>query len=80
MTLYSWTQRIVWIGFGLFAAAFLLLGAWDIVLIAKGRLAGNSASRVILEIARTAPIFVFVIGLVLGVLVGHFSWPQWRAK
>lgn len=76
MTPYQWTQRIVWTGFGLFAAAFVLLGVWDLVLIARHQLGGNSASAVILGIARTQPLLVFSIGLVLGVLVGHFLWFQ----
>ena len=72
----TWARTVVWVGFGLFALSFVLLGVWDLFLILKGRLPGNSASAVILEIARTVPWFVFALGLALGVLVGHFLWPQ----
>ena len=76
MTFHDQTRLVVWIGFAVFACAFLLLGAWDIFLIAKNKLPGNSASSVILDIAHQQPIFVLVIGLILGILVGHFTWPQ----
>lgn len=76
MNWHDATRTVVWTGFGLFAAAFVLLGIWDLVLIIKNKLPGNSASGVILDIARTVPWFVFLIAFVLGVLVGHFLWPQ----
>lgn len=76
MTWHEWTQRVVWISFGVFVAAFLLLGIWDLVLIAKGRLTGKSASGVVLELARTQPILLFAVAFMLGILAGHFLWPQ----
>lgn len=76
MSLHDIAHRIVWIGFSVFAGSWALLGIWDLVLIARGKLANNSASTVILEIASEHPFFVFVIGLALGVLVGHLLWAQ----
>jgi hypothetical protein len=75
VTPHEATHVIVRIAGWMFLSAFLLLGAWDLVLIAKGRLAGNSASGVILEIARDAPVWTVLVALAAGVLVGHFFWP-----
>jgi hypothetical protein len=62
---------VLW-GFVTFAASFVALGVWDLVLIYRGKLTGNSASRVILEIAQAHPGWVFFVAFALGVLVGHF--------
>jgi hypothetical protein len=59
-----------------FAASFVALGVWDLVLIYRGQIAGNSASRVILDTAREHPIWIALLAFVLGILTGHFTWPQ----
>jgi hypothetical protein len=63
-------------------ASLLVLGIRDLVLIFSGGLRGASASRVIADLARSEPIWAFLPALIggftLGVLTGHFVWPQWR--
>ena len=54
---------------------FAALGVWDLWLIYRGFLGGNSASGVILEVARQAPVWTVLAALCVGVLVGHFFWP-----
>lgn len=76
MNAYDRTQAVVWVFLGLFLASFAILGVWDLVLIARGQLTGNSASRVIQDFARNEPVWLFFIALILGVLVGHFFWGQ----
>ncbi len=80
MTAYERTQVVVRVGFALFAASFLLLGVWDLVLIYRHQLSVASASRVIKEFAQAQPVWVFLLGLALGILVGHFIWPQFGAR
>jgi hypothetical protein len=75
VTAHEATHLVVRIAGWTFLSAFLLLGAWDLVLIAKGKLSGNSASGVILEVARQAPVWTVLVALAVGVLVGHFFWP-----
>ena len=64
------------------ALSLLTLGVRDLVLIFSGGLHGASASRVIADLARSEPIWAFLPALIggftLGVLTGHFGWPQWR--
>jgi hypothetical protein len=76
VTAHEATHLVVRIAGWTFLAAFLLLGVWDVILILQGRLRGNSASSVILEIARSEPIWTALVGLAVGVIVGHFFWPQ----
>jgi hypothetical protein len=76
VTAYERTRVVVIAAGALFAVSFLTLGVWDLVLIARGQLGGNSASRVIKDFAQAEPVWVFLLGLVLGVLTGHFMWPQ----
>lgn len=78
MTAYERTQVVVKAAGAVFALSFVALGVWDLLLIKRGQLGGNSASRVILDYATAHPAWVFVLGLALGVLVGHFAWPQVR--
>lgn len=79
MTAYERTRIVVWVAFGVFASSFAILGIWDLVLIYRRQLGGNSASRVIADFAQAHPVWVFVIGLMLGTLIGHFLWYQ-RAR
>jgi hypothetical protein len=76
VTAYERTRVVVAAAFGLFALSFVALGVWDLILIYRGQLSGNSASRVIKDFAQAQPIWAFALGLVLGVLIGHFLWPQ----
>lgn len=76
MTAYERTRVVVSAAFGLFALAFVTLGVWDLILIHRQQIDGNSASRVIKDFAQAQPIWVFALGLILGVLIGHFLWPQ----
>jgi hypothetical protein len=78
VTAYERTQVVVWVAFGVFAASFLLLGVWDLVLIYRRQLGGNSASRVIADFAQAHPVWVFALGLMLGTLIGHFLWGMER--
>jgi hypothetical protein len=78
VTAYERTKVVVAAAGALFALSFLALGIWDLVLIYRGELGGNSASRVIKDFAQGEPIWVFLLGLVLGILAGHFAWPQWN--
>lgn len=83
-----YAQTLLWVKIAavLFAAglglALLTLGLRDLVLIFTGGLRGASASRVIADLARSEPIWVFLPALIggftIGVLTGHFVWPQWR--
>jgi hypothetical protein len=76
VTAYDRTQVVVVVAFAVFAASFVALGVWDLVLIYRGQIAGNSASRVILDTAREHPIWIALLAFVLGILTGHFTWPQ----
>lgn len=78
MTAYERTQIVVKVAGAVFVASFVALGVWDLLLIQRGQLVGNSASRVLLDYASSHPVWVFILGLMLGVLVGHFAWPQVR--
>ncbi len=80
MTAYERTRVVVAAAFGLFALAFVTLGVWDLVLIYRKQIDGNSASRVIKDFAQAEPVWVLALGLVLGVLIGHFFWPQWGRR
>jgi hypothetical protein len=80
VTAHEATHLVVRISGWTFLAAFLLLGIWDLVLIGRGRLSGNSASGVILEVARSEPVWTVLVALAVGVLAGHFFWPQWRTR
>lgn len=75
MIAHAATHLVVRIVGWWFLAGFAALGIWDLVLIAQGRLAGNSASGVIREVASSAPIWTILAALCVGVLVGHFFWP-----
>lgn len=76
MDYHYWTHRVVQIAALNIVFTFVAIGLWDLFLIYKNALAGNSASRVILEISMKVPIWVAGVALILGVLAGHFWWPQ----
>lgn len=84
MTVHQWTLVLLRIGAWLLVsglAGFVLWGGWDLVLIARGKLAGNSISGAAMRalygwhpgvlIAVTAALSVLV-----GLLLGHFGWAQ----
>ena len=79
LTWVKWAAIVFAVGVG---TSLLLLGVRDLVLIFSGGLRGASASRVIADLARSEPIWAFLPALIggftLGVLTGHFVWPQWR--
>lgn len=93
MTMHDWTHRLVWWGVVNVALTFAAWGVWDLVLVARGDLRGNSASGIVLEGAQRHPAWAFafgalvgalpwpvaaLVGIAVGVLVGHFFWPQRR--
>lgn len=80
MTAYERTKIAVGILFGVFAASFVGLGIWDLILIYRGDLNAASASRVIKDFAQAQPAWVFLLGLALGILIGHFAWPQFGRR
>lgn len=80
MTAYERTRYVVIAAFALFAGSFITLGVWDLVLIYRGQLARASASRVIKEFAQAQPVWLLVLGLIVGVLIGHFFWPQFGRR
>lgn len=67
-----------WVTLGILVAVTLLLVGWDVyVAVAEaGRgndpAAGGTISEVVLGYARRHPVLPFS----LGVLMGHFFWPQ----
>lgn len=66
---------VVIAAFALFAGSYIALGVWDLVLFCRGQLAKASASRVIKEFSQAQPVWLLVLGLIIGVLIGHFWWP-----
>ena len=93
MTWHAWTHRIVLWGALNILATLATWGAWDLWLIREGELSGNSASGIVLETTSRFPAFAFLfggllaslhwtweglLGICVGVLVGHFTWPQRR--
>ncbi len=84
MTLHSWSH--FWAKFGLisllagFVLAILVWAIWDIDLIERGKLLGNSASEAIKEMLYGTPpgLLILIVGIIcftLGTLNGHFGWP-----
>jgi len=59
-------------------ASFALL-AYDLMAYLDG---GNDAtiSKVILDASRDWPIIPLIVGLIFGLLSGHFFWPQTARK
>lgn len=86
MTVHAWTLVLLRVGAWLLAAGALGLivwGGWDLVLIARGELRGNSISQAAMRALYGwhpgALIAVSLsIGLLVGVLLGHFGWAQIR--
>lgn len=76
MTAYERTVVVLIVVGAVAAACLAALGVWDLLLIHRDQLAGNSASRAIYNTASAHPVWVFILGAALGVLVGHFGWPQ----
>lgn len=86
MSTQDWTLVILRVGLWLIAAGLLgviMWGGWDLVLIARGDLAGNSISRAAMRALYAAhPGVLLLAGLLVGLLVGallaHFGWAQVR--
>jgi hypothetical protein len=55
--------------------AFLILAAYDIYLHTTGGYRATISYRA-LQAARSEPIIPLVVGLALGILLGHLYWPQ----
>jgi hypothetical protein len=85
---HEWTLVFLRLGAWLLVLSLLgliLWGAWDLVLIARGQLRGNSISSAAMHALYGwhpgALIAVsLVIGLLVGVLLGHFGWAQTRTQ
>lgn len=75
MTAHESTHLVVRLVGWWFLVGFAALGIWDLWLIYRGQLGGNSASGVILEVARQAPIWTVLVAFGVGVLAGHFFFP-----
>jgi hypothetical protein len=52
-----------------------VLAAYDVYLNAQGGLA-NTISHRALQAARQYPVIPLVLGLAVGLLLGHLFWPQ----
>lgn len=76
MTPHAATHLVVRVVGWWLLAGVAALGVWDLVLIARGQLTGNSASGVILEVARQSPLWLALASFAVGILTGHFWWPQ----
>lgn len=78
MTPHEQTHLLLRVVVWWFLAGVAALGVWDLILIARRQLAGNSASEVILEVGRQVPGWFAVVALLVGFLLGHLLWPQVR--
>lgn len=86
MTTHDWTLILLRVGAWILAAGALgliLWGGWDLVLIARGELRGNSISQAAMRALYgwhpgVLIAVSLVVGLVVGVLLGHFGWAQTR--
>jgi hypothetical protein len=67
------TTRTITLVLMFVAAAGLI--AWDVV-VATNRTPGDTISEVTLGFFMRHPIATFAIGLVLGIILGHLTWPQ----
>ncbi len=57
------------------AAGALSWIVWDII-AASNRVPGDTISEISLAFARRSPIVPIVIGLIIGIILGHLWWPQ----
>lgn len=88
MTAHEWTLVLLRVGAWMLVAGLaglVVWGGWDLVLIARGELRGNSISQAAMRALYGwhpgAIIAVtFALGLLCGVLLGHFGWAQTRAQ
>ncbi len=85
MRLHDWSH--FWARFGLisiiagFVIGIAVWAIWDVDIIARGKLLGNSASEAIRDMLYNTPpglliLIVSIIAFTLGTLNGHFGWPQ----
>lgn len=58
---------------GAVVVVLLLVGVWDVYL-ALTRIQGETPSDIILQFLQRYP----VIAVLIGVLIGHLVWPQYR--
>jgi hypothetical protein len=84
VTDHAWTLVLLRVGAWMLAAGLLGLvvwGGWDLILIARSNLRGNSIS----EAAQRALygwhpgvllLIAFFLGALVGLLLGHFGWAQ----
>ncbi|WP_242394863.1 hypothetical protein [Anaeromyxobacter oryzisoli] len=87
MTFHAWSLFFLRLGAWLLvggASGLVVWGIFDLVAIARGELAGNSISLAAQRALYAAPpglliVVTAVIVLVIGVLLGHFGWPQYRS-
>lgn len=67
MSLTAWTIIIMF-------SCVAILVLWDIFVIIRDKSGKSTISYIIATASRKRPIIAFAIGLVVGVLAGHF-WP-----
>ena len=88
MTVHAWTLVLLRVGAWTLAAGalgLLIWGGWDLVLIGRGELRGNSISQAAMRALYGWHPGVLIavsvsIGLLFGVLLGHFGWAQTRTQ
>jgi hypothetical protein len=88
VTTHEWTLILLRVGAWLIAAGalgFILWGGWDLVLIARGELRGNSISGAAMRALYGWHPGVLIavalsLGILVGVLLGHFGWAQTRTQ
>jgi hypothetical protein len=87
VTVHAWTLVFLRVGIWLIATGLLgvlVWAGWDLVLIGRGELAGNSISQAAMRALYAAHPGVLIaitlaVGLLVGILLGHFGWAQTRS-
>jgi hypothetical protein len=67
-----------WVSFGLVAASLLAWIIWDIIAVVRDKRKGNSPSKgaTISEVTMGTLRRFPIIGVLIGVVLGHLFWPQ----
>jgi hypothetical protein len=82
VTVHQWTFVFLRVGAWLLVAGLLgviVWGGWDLVLIARGQLRGNSISQAAMRALYgwhpgVLILVAFFLGALVGILLGHFGW------
>lgn len=67
------TDRIIFIAVVLGIAGLVILALWDVALVWQGHATVSDRIRVV---AKNYPMFPFVVGLIGGLLAGHWFWDK----